>query len=142
MAGGAGPAPAGDAQAVINALQLLKVLTPCLHPQLLLQALQLLPVMVGCCRHANAGVRLAAARCAAALALALPDRVLPALLKLLLPLLDGSCPAAARGGGVEMVAQLVQALGVSERGVLSVRSAAPTAAPLPHPAPSDIAPLP
>lgn len=84
--------PGGDPQAIVHALQVLKVAGPCLHPELLQQALQVLPSLVGCCSHANAAVRLAAARCAAALAAALPQQVLPPLLRLLLPLLEGTQP--------------------------------------------------
>lgn len=101
-----------DVQAVTQALQVLKVAAPALEPRLLLQALQLLPAVAGCCCHEAAVVRQAGARCAAALALALPEQVLPPLLKLLLPLLEGGCPASWRRGAVEAVEQLVSTLQV------------------------------
>lgn len=60
--------------------------------------------------HLTCANNLPCHRCAATLASCLPDRVLPPVLKKVVPLLDGSCPAVARMGAVEMVAQLVTML--------------------------------
>jgi hypothetical protein len=59
--GGAAPGEA-EAQAVVNALQIVKVVVPCLHGQLLPQGLSLLPGITACLTHSNGAVRLAAAR--------------------------------------------------------------------------------
>ncbi|KAF6253887.1 SNF2 family N-terminal domain-containing protein [Scenedesmus sp. NREL 46B-D3] len=83
-AAGADGAPGGDPQGLIHAMQL-----------------------ASCLRHSNAAVRLAAARCLAALAAAQPEAVLPPLLKQAVPLLDGTTPMQSRLGGVELMATLM-----------------------------------
>lgn len=85
-------------------------MVPHLHVSLIPQGLQLLPQICGCLRHQNAAVRLAAARCLAALAAAHPEPVLPSLLKQVVPLLSGTNPVSARLGAVEGMAQLVSQL--------------------------------
>jgi hypothetical protein len=77
-------------------LQVVKAVVPSLHASLVPQALQLLPQLASCLRHGNAAVRLAAARCLAALAAAQPEAVLPPLLKQAVPLLDGTHPVQSR----------------------------------------------
>jgi hypothetical protein len=113
-AGAGGGGLAGDAQAVIDALQLVKVTLPHVAPPLLPPALAaLLPPLAAACTHGHGAVRAAAARCAAALAAAAPAAALPPLLRLLLPQLDGSRPAAARLGVVETVGAVASALGTA-----------------------------
>ena len=62
--GGVAGAAAAEAepQAVVNALQIVKAVVPCLHVQLLPQGLLLLPGVTACLAHSNGAVRLAAAR--------------------------------------------------------------------------------
>jgi TATA-binding protein-associated factor len=103
-AAAAAAAAAADPQAAIDALQIIKVVLPNAHPSLLPQSLDaLLPAVSACCTHPHGAVREAAARCAAALAAAAPAAALPPLLRLLLPGLDGTRPAAARLGVVQTV---------------------------------------
>lgn len=83
---------------------------PSLHSSLVPQGLQLLPQLCTCLRHANAAVRLAAARCLAALAAAQAEAVLPPLLKQVVPLLAGTNSVACRLGAVEVMAHLVSQL--------------------------------
>ncbi len=68
-------------QAVINALQVLKVLGPALHAELLPALAALLPPLGGAARHARAPVRAAAVAAAVALADAHPAALLPPLLR-------------------------------------------------------------
>lgn len=79
-------------QAVINALQVLKVLGPALHPALHPTVEGLLPALGGAARHDRAPVRAAAVATAVALAEAEPGTALPHLLRcacmLLLTLLE------------------------------------------------------
>jgi TATA-binding protein-associated factor len=77
-------------------VQVVKAVVPSLHASLVPQALLLLPQLASCLRHSNAAVRLAAARCLAALAAAQPEAVLPMLLKQAVPLLDGTNPVQSR----------------------------------------------
>lgn len=67
-------------QAVIHALQLVKVVGPVVEDALP-QIIALLPALTGCCMHPRPAVRLAAASCAAALAQAHADLILPPLLR-------------------------------------------------------------
>lgn len=106
-AAGADGAPGGDPQSLIHAMQVVKVVVPSLHASLVPQALLLLPQLASCLRHSNAAVRLAAARCLAALTAAQPEAVLPPLLKQAVPLLDGTNPVQSRLGAVELMATLV-----------------------------------
>ncbi|WIA33345.1 hypothetical protein OEZ86_006482 [Tetradesmus obliquus] len=106
-AAGVDGGPEGDPQGLIHAMQVVKVVVPSLHASLVPQALLLLPQLASCLRHSNAAVRLAAARCLAALAAAQPEAVLPLLLKQAVPLLDGTNPVQSRLGAVELMATLV-----------------------------------
>ncbi len=106
-----GQPPAAEPQSLVNSLQLLKVLGPHLHPELHPALLALLPPLAACCRHANAAVRQAAAACAAGLADALPDLLLPPLLKHVAPLMEGVADDTGRAGAVQLVARLVARLG-------------------------------
>jgi TATA-binding protein-associated factor len=112
-AGAAAPAApaAAEPQAVIHALQLLKVISPHLHQDLHPALLSLLPALCHSCRHSNSAVRLAAAACAAGIADALPDIALPALLKYVLPLMAATADDVGRAGAVQLVARLVAQLG-------------------------------
>jgi hypothetical protein len=112
--GGGAAALGGDPQAIVDALQVVKVTLPHVAPALLPPSLSaLLPPLAAACTHAHGAVRAAAARCAAALAAAAPDAALPPLLRLLLPNLDGARPAAARLGVVETVGAVAAQLGTA-----------------------------
>lgn len=85
-------AAAADLQAAVQALHVLAVLAPAVHPDLTGQLDQLLPLVVLCLQHANAAVKLAAARCVAALAQAHTAALMPLALRLLAPLMTGGVP--------------------------------------------------
>lgn len=68
-------------QAVINALQVLKVLGPALHVSLAPAVVVLLPSIGGAACHTRAPVRAAAVSAAAALAASDPAGMLPPLLR-------------------------------------------------------------
>lgn len=80
---------AADPQAAVNALHVLAVLAPAVHADLAGQLEQLLPLVVLCLQQPNAAVKLAAARCVAALAQAHTVVLMPPVLRLLAPLLTG-----------------------------------------------------
>lgn len=88
---------AADLQAAVHASHVLAVLAPAVHPGLAPQLEQLLPLVGLCLQHANAAVKLAAARCIAALAEAHTVALMPPILRLLAPLLAGE-PSVAREG--------------------------------------------
>lgn len=68
-------------QAIINALQVLKVLGPAVHPSVQPAVIGLLPALGGAIHHARAPVRSAAIAAAVALADAAPVVMLPHLLR-------------------------------------------------------------
>ena len=57
-----------SAQGLVNALQVLEVLTPCLHPDLSTQLFSLLPQLLSCLCSQYTSIRHMAARCLATLA--------------------------------------------------------------------------
>lgn len=83
-------AGAAEQQAAVNALQVLAVLAPALHAELVPAVEQLLPLVVRCLQQPSAALKLAAARCLAALAAAHTAPLMPLLLRLLAPLLTGA----------------------------------------------------
>lgn len=90
---------AADLQAAVGALHVLGVLAPAVHPALAPQLGALLPRVALCLQHANAALKLAAARCIAALVRAHTEELMPAVLRLLAPLLAGErCGLGAAGG--------------------------------------------
>ncbi|KAL4458077.1 hypothetical protein ABPG75_012942 [Micractinium tetrahymenae] len=91
---------AADLQAAVNALHVLAVLAPALHADLAGQLEQLLPLVVLCLQHANAAVKLAAARCVAAMAQAHTAALMPLILRLLAPLLTAGAADDARLGAL------------------------------------------
>ncbi|KAG1666532.1 hypothetical protein FOA52_014429 [Chlamydomonas sp. UWO 241] len=109
-AAGGAPPPVPDLQAVIHALQVLKVLGPHVHADLVPSLEGLLPGLCACSRHGCPAVRTSAARTLAGLASSWLPRLMPPLLHQLLPLLSAP-DDDTRLGGVETVAQLVAALG-------------------------------
>jgi hypothetical protein len=96
---GAAPAvsivDAAQLQPSVNALHVLKVVGPEMHPDLLPHLLALLPLVGLCSQHPNAALKLAAACCFAALAAAHTQPVMPYLLRLLTPLMAGARAATA-----------------------------------------------
>ena len=68
-------------QQLAEALQLLRILGPRLHPALLGSLQQLLPNMCRCLSHAGAGVSQAAAACLATLAEAHLEALMPEILR-------------------------------------------------------------
>lgn len=82
-------AAAADLQAAVHALHVLVVLAPAVHPDLVPQLQALLPLVGRCLQHPNAAVKLAAARSIAALARAHTTALMPPILRLLAPLLEG-----------------------------------------------------
>ena len=102
---GVGVAPTGDPQAVINALHVLRVVGPMLHEGLLPTLLAFITKLAGCCRHPHGAVRAAAAACAAELAAAQAEAVVPPLLNLVVPMLYSSGCKLARQGAVQVRGQ-------------------------------------
>ncbi|KAI3435532.1 hypothetical protein D9Q98_001597 [Chlorella vulgaris] len=100
-------------QAAVHALHVLAVLAPALHPQLAAQLEGLLPLVVVCLQHGNAALKLAAARCTAALAQAHTVALMPAILRHLTPLLAGSAPASSRLGALLALHLAVPLLGLA-----------------------------
>lgn len=88
---------AADLQAAVQALHVLAVLAPAVHADLAPQLAALLPLAALCLQHANAALKLAAARAVAALAQAHTQALMPAILRLLAPLLVGGCWAVVAG---------------------------------------------
>ena len=112
-AAGAGEPGPEAAQAAVNALHLLAVLAPALHPDLLPSALEpLLPAAARCCAADSAALQVAAARCLAAAAGAHVQALTPPALRALLPLLAGDAPDASRLGGLLALTLLLRALGL------------------------------
>jgi TATA-binding protein-associated factor len=96
----------------VDALRVLQVAAPALHPAALPAALRLLPALGAALCQPNHALVLAAARALAALAAAHPDAVMPAALRLATPLMAAGGEAAARLGGVVAARELVAALGL------------------------------
>lgn len=68
--------PQSAVQALINTLQILRVVAPAMHSSLQPQVAALLPAVCACCWHPRSAVRSAAAAAAAVLAAAHPDDTL------------------------------------------------------------------
>ncbi|KAJ9524538.1 hypothetical protein QJQ45_024108, partial [Haematococcus lacustris] len=100
-----------DLQPVVHALQLLAVVAPQLHSDLVGSVEVLVPAVCACARVSNVAVRESSARCAASLAAAWLERLMPALLRQLVPSL-ASASGADRLGAVQISAALVVQLGV------------------------------
>ncbi|KAJ9506375.1 hypothetical protein QJQ45_019524, partial [Haematococcus lacustris] len=100
-----------DLQPVVHALQLLAVVAPQLHSDLVGSVEALVPAVCACARVSNAAVRESSARCASSLAAAWLERLMPALLRQLVPSL-ASASGADRLGAVQISAALVVQLGV------------------------------
>ena len=109
----AGAAP----QAVVDGLQILKVLGPVAHADVRASVLELLPVAFDKATAAGSSTALqtTAARAIAALALAAPSDVVPSLLERIVPALENAGEAddaaAKRRGASAVSASLVRALG-------------------------------
>lgn len=80
---------AADLHAAVQALHVLAVLAPAVQADLAPQLAALLPLATVCLQHANAALKLAAARAVAALAQAHTAALMPHILRLLAPLLVG-----------------------------------------------------
>lgn len=80
---------AADLQSGVQALHVLGVLAPAVHVELAPQLAALLPLVVACLQRSNTALKLAAARCVAALAVAHTAALMPHTLRLMAPLLTG-----------------------------------------------------
>lgn len=102
----------GAAQAAINALRVLEVVSPALHPDVVPRALDLLRRLAACLGHSNAAVQLAGARALAAIAAAHTAAAMPSVLATVTPLLAAGAPDASRLGAVVAAQEIVSALGL------------------------------
>ncbi|BDA40363.1 TATA-binding protein-associated factor 172 [Coccomyxa sp. Obi] len=104
--------PSAEPQAVIDTLQILKVLGPVLDAHLEPHLTSLMPGLASCCLHERRAVHKAAAACSEALASSRPSCVLPSLLRFVVPMLHGSAADAARQGAVAVMGRLIANLGL------------------------------
>lgn len=94
----------------INSLQVLKVVGAVVSPDVLPQIRALLPSVCWCSWHEQPAVRLAAARCAARLADAHTQELMPSLLEIVIPELSSRATDIAREGAAVLVFHLVECL--------------------------------
>lgn len=87
-----------DLQGAVHALHVLAVLAPAAHSELAPALEGLVPLVGLCLQHSSAALKLAAARCVAALAAAHTTALVPPLLRLLAPMLAGATRLAGCGG--------------------------------------------
>ncbi|GMH43351.1 hypothetical protein BSKO_11273 [Bryopsis sp. KO-2023] len=102
----------GAIQAVINCLQILKVVGAVVSEDILPRIAAILPSICECSKHVRPAVRLAAARAAAELAHAHTEVLMPPLLDIIAPSLGGGATDAAREGAAVLVFHLQESLGV------------------------------
>eukprot|EP00899_Mesostigma_viride_P012526 jgi/Mesvir1/21274/Mv21673-RA.3 len=98
-------------EALLEALQVLGKVGPILDPSLRDRLLSLLPHVFHCLKQPHAGLRDAAARCTASLAVAEPQHVLALFLHQALPLLADMRSSSTRRGVARAVSLLVSSLG-------------------------------
>lgn len=101
------------AQSVINALQVLEVLTPAIHEALKPQMLSLLPLLLKCLVCSFTAIRHMAARCITSFARLHLHHTMQFILKQVLPFLGDSTSITHRQGAIEAVACLLDDIGLS-----------------------------
>jgi TATA-binding protein-associated factor len=107
---GMGGWPADQLQGVVNAMRILEVVGPSLHPELSSSLAPLVTPLLGCCTCANSAVRESASKALAALASAWAPVLMPPLLRTLVPMLSSPI-SRTRLGAVCVTAALVSTLG-------------------------------
>ena len=101
-----------EPQALINSLEVLRVLAPSLHTSLLPSMQELLPSLLLLTSHPLAATRYMAARVLSAVAQLEPLVVLSAVITSLLPALQDSLSLARRAGALEVLHCLCEELGL------------------------------
>ncbi|XP_068672856.1 TATA-binding protein-associated factor 172-like [Montipora foliosa] len=102
-----------EAQNLVNCLQVLEILTPALHAELLSKILDLLPNLVLCLQHPYCAVRHLAARCIGVLSVVSTQETMRVVVEDILPLMGTADLVRNRQGAVEAISCVIEKLGMS-----------------------------
>ncbi|KAL9957258.1 hypothetical protein ACROYT_G038872 [Oculina patagonica] len=102
-----------EAQNLVNCLQILEVLTPAVHVELLSKILDLLPNLVLCLQHPYSAVRHLAARCLGVLSNVSTQETMRTVVEDVLPLMGTADVVRNRQGAIEAVSCVIERLGMS-----------------------------
>lgn len=101
-----------DPTAVTNALEVLRIIAPALHPAVQLRTLSLLPCIAACLSRDNGPVQEVGARTVAALAASNPVGMMPGILSTLSTLMSNSASVPSRYGAVLTMQSIIDKLGL------------------------------
>lgn len=101
-----------EAQTLVNCLQVLEVLTPAMHVELLSKILDLLPNIVLCLQHPYSAVRHLAARCLGVLCTVSIEDTMRTVVKDVLPLMGTADVIRNRQGAIEAISCVIDRLGM------------------------------
>lgn len=102
-----------EAQNLVNCLQILEVLTPAVHVELLSKILDLLPNLVLCLQHPYCAVRHLAARCLGVLGNVSIIETMRVVVEDVLPLMGTADVVRNRQGAIEAISCVIERLGMA-----------------------------